>query len=156
MNPALHTSKKQDWVTPDWLFRRLDDEFHFDLDAAATDRNAKCEKYFTEADDGLKQNWWGHTVWCNPPYNKQIKNWVRKAYEERENCVVVMLIPARTETDYWHEYIFGKASEIRFLHGRLYFLYEDGTQSKVNAPFPSAVVVFGTGSPQKILTMNRE
>ena len=150
MNPALHTSKKQDWVTPDWLFHQLDDEFHFTLDAAASDRNHKCEKYFTEADDGLSQKWDG-VVWCNPPYNKSIKKWVKKAHDS--DCVVVMLIPARTETDYWHEYIFGKA-EIRFIHGRLRFLYEDGTEAEVNAPFPSAVVVFGTRSC-KIGTMRR-
>ena len=93
-------------------------------------------------------------MWCNPPYNKAIKKWVKKAYEESLNgSVVVMLIPARTETDYWHEYIFGKA-EIRFIHGRLRFLYEDGTEAEVNAPFPSAVVVFGTRSCE-IGTMRR-
>lgn len=153
MNPSLHTSKKQDWVTPGWLFDQLDDEFHFTLDAAATDRNAKCEKYYTEADDGLKQKW-GGIVWCNPPYNKQIKKWVKKAYEEsRDGTIIVMLIPARTETDYWHEYIFGKA-EIRFIHGRIKFLYEDGMEAEVNAPFPSAVVVFGTRSCE-VKTLHR-
>lgn len=152
MNPCLHTSKKQDWVTPDWLFKTLDDEFHFTLDAAASERNAKCEKYYTEADDGLKQKWVG-IVWCNPPYNKAIKKWVKKAYEESlTGTTVVMLIPARTETDYWHNYIFGKA-EIRFIHGRVRFLYEDGAESR-NAPFPSAVVVFGTGS-YEVKTLKR-
>ena len=145
MHPSLHTSKKQDWVTPNWLFAKLDEEFHFDLDAAASDSNHKCDRYFTEKDDGLKQKW-GGSVWVNPPYNKGLKKWVRKAYEESlAGSIVVMLIPARTETDYWHEYIFGKA-EIRFIHGRIRFLYEDGSTAAVNAPFPSAVVIFGTGS----------
>lgn len=127
MNEALLSSKKLDWCTPADFFAELDREFHFNLDPAATDKSAKCAKYFTPADDGLKMDWGGSCVFCNPPYGRQIGDWVRKGYEEsqKQGTVVVMLIPARTDTAYFHDYILhGKAAEIRFfarasqIHGR--------------------------------------
>ena len=129
----MFSSKTDQWATPKAFFDKLNDEFHFDLDACAIPENAKCDKYFTPSDDGLSQEWYG-TVWCNPPYGRSIGEWVRKAAEC--DTTVVMLLPARTDTRWFHEYIYGKA-EIRFVKGRLKF--GDGTTS---APFPSMVVVF--------------
>lgn len=147
MNNALLSSKNMCWCTPQNFFAELDHEFHFNLDPASTDENAKCQKHFTPADDGLKQDWGGHCVFCNPPYGKEIGKWVRKGYEESRNpgTTVVMLIPARTDTTYFHDWIFGKADEIRFLRGRLKFTDEDGNAAQ-SAPFPSVVVVWKSDS----------
>lgn len=142
MNEALLSSKKMDWCTPKNFFDELNEEFHFTLDVAASDINTKCSKYFTEEDDGLTQDWSGHVVFCNPPYGRYISQWVHKAYIEsmKLNTMVVMLISARTDTSYWHEYIFGKA-EVRFIRGRLKFTDENGVSSNP-APFPSALVIW--------------
>lgn len=140
MNTTLMFSSETDlWATPQDFFDELDKEFHFTLDPCATPENAKCKKYYTVKEDGLKQDWQGETVFCNPPYGKAIKNWVKKCYEEsrKPNTTVVMLIPARTDTTYFHEYIYKKAKEIRFVKGRLKF-----GCSKNSAPFPSMVVIF--------------
>lgn len=133
MNDALFSHKTDLWETPQDFFDRLNDEFHFDLDVCALAENAKCERYFTPSMDGLNQKWTG-TVWCNPPYGRQIAKWVKKAAES--DCTVVMLIPARTDTRWFHDYIYGKA-EIRFLRGRLKF-----GGAKWNAPFPCMVVIW--------------
>ena len=138
MNTALMFSSATDqWATPQDFFDKLNAEFNFTLDPCADANNHKCDKYFTKEDDGLRQSWKGHTVFCNPPYGKVIKDWVKKSYEEsqQENTTVVMLIPARTDTAYFHEFIYGKA-EVRFIRGRLKF-----GDSKNAAPFPSMVVV---------------
>lgn len=151
MNGALLSSKNMGWCTPADFFSELDQEFHFNLDPAATDKSAKCARYFTPADDGLKADWGGCRVFCNPPYGRQINEWVRKGYEEskKPGTLVVMLIPARTDTSYFHDYIFhGKADEVRFIRGRLTFTDEDGNPTKdakgrpCSAPFPSAVVIW--------------
>lgn len=144
MNAALLSSKNMSWCTPPELFTALDQEFHFDLDPAATDKSAKCAKYYTPADDGLSKDWGGCRVFCNPPYGRHIQEWVRKGYEESQKpgTLVVMLIPARTDTSYFHDYIFGgKADEVRFLRGRIKFTDEEGN-TKDAAPFPSAVIVW--------------
>ena len=132
----LFSSKTDNWATPQDFFDKLDAEFHFETDVCATAENAKCERYFTPEMDGLKQEWTG-VCWCNPPYGRQIGKWVKKASES--NATVVMLIHARTDTAWFHDYIYGKA-EIRFVRGRLKF-----GGSKINAPFPSMVVVFRGG-----------
>ena len=133
-----YSSKSNEWSTPQYLFDELDREFSFTLDPCATDGNAKCDKYFTVDDDGLIQDWSNDIVFMNPPYGREIKCWVQKAYEESlKGATVVCLIPSRTDTTYWHDYIFGKASDIRFLRGRLKF-----GDSKNSAPFPSAIVVY--------------
>jgi len=140
MNTAvMFSSKTDEWSTPQDFFDELNKEFNFTLDPCATPENAKCEKYYTREDDGLKQDWSGETVFCNPPYGKVIKNWVKKCYEEsrKPNTTVVMLIPARTDTAWFHDYIYHKAKEIRFIRGRLKF-----GDAKNSAPFPSMVVVF--------------
>ena len=140
MNTEVMFSSATDlWATPQAVFDQLNAEFHFNLDPCATPENAKCANYFTIDIDGLSQSWGGHNVFCNPPYGKHLPRWVKKAYEEskKPNTTVVMLIPARTDTRYFHEYIYHKAKEIRFIKGRLKF-----GESKNSAPFPSMVVVF--------------
>lgn len=140
MNTAVMFSSATDlWATPQDFFDRLNEEFNFTLDPCATKENAKCKNFFTKEIDGLRQNWGGHNVFCNPPYGKELPLWVQKSYEEsrKPNTKVVMLIPARTDTRYFHEYIYHKAKEIRFIKGRLKF-----GDSKNSAPFPSMVVVF--------------
>jgi len=130
-------SKSNEWATPEKLFDRLNREFHFTLDSCATVKNAKCIKYFTIFEDGLKQDWSSDIVFMNPPYGREIGKWIEKAYRESLNgAIVICLIPARTDTTYWHDYIFGKA-EVRFLRSRIKF--GDGKNS---APFPSAIVIF--------------
>lgn len=130
------SSCHDEWETPQDLFDRFDAEFHFALDACATEKNAKCAAFFTAEQDGLRQAWRG-TVWCNPPFARQIGRWVKKAYESsKAGATVVMLIPARTDTVYWHEFV-SRAAEVRFLRGRVKF-----GGARTGAPFPSAVVVF--------------
>lgn len=135
---VMFSSKTDQWSTPQDFFDTLNEEFNFTLDPCADEFNHKCEKYFNEQQNGLIQDWSGNVVFCNPPYGKAIKDWVKKCYEESQkpNTRVVMLIPARTDTTYFHDYIYGKA-ELRFIRGRLKF-----GNSKNSAPFPSMVVIF--------------
>lgn len=138
MATALFSSASTEWTTPRWLFDRLDAEFGFTLDAAATAKNALCLVYYTRRDDGLRQPWDHDVVWCNPPYDRRVGQWVRKGYEESRNgAIVVMLLAARTDTRWFHTYCFPQATEIRFIKGRLRF--GDGHGS---ATFPSIVVVW--------------
>lgn len=138
---AMFSSKTDLWETPQSFFDDLDREFNFALDVCATPENAKCKNFFTSKEDGLKQNWGGYgTIWCNPPYGREIGRWVQKAYETAKTGeTVVMLLPARTDTKWFHDYIKGKA-EIRFVRGRLKF-----GNAKHNAPFPSMIVIFTGG-----------
>jgi len=126
------------WETPQALFDELDREFHFTLDVAADRDNAKCEKYFTAQDDGLRQSWGGERVWLNPPYGRGIKKWMRKAYQEgqKPGTIIVALVFARTDTEWFHEYVYHKA-EIRFLRGRLRF-----GNAENNAPAPSMLIIW--------------
>lgn len=142
MNRSLLSSKKMDYCTPQDFFGELNAEFGFVLDPAATDKTAKCPLYYTPETDGLAQSWdRGGAVFCNPPYGREIGKWVRKAYDEaRSGTTIVLLIPARTDTAYFHDYIYGKA-EIRFLRGRLRFADDNGTRYPP-APFPSMVVIY--------------
>lgn len=137
MNKVLFSSNSNEWATPQSLFDELNKEFNFTLDPCANEQNHKCALYYTMQDDGLRQNWEGYNVFVNPPYGREIKDWVRKSYEEsrKPNTKVVMLIPARTDTTYFHDYIYHKA-EIRFLKGRLHF------NDAGPAPFPSMIVIF--------------
>lgn len=142
MNKALLSSKNMCWCTPQDFFDRLNAEFGFVLDPAATDKTAKCSLYYTPETDGLSQSWdRGGAVFCNPPYGREIGKWVQKAFEEaRGGYPIVLLIPARTDTAYFHDYIYGKA-EIRFVRGRLRFADDDGNAADP-APFPSMVVIY--------------
>lgn len=138
MNKGLFTSNTDQWATPIDYFEEINKEFNFNLDPCADESNHKCEKYFTRETDGLSQNWGGYRVFCNPPYGREIGNWVRKAYETNKEAgnLIVMLLPARTDTRWFHDYIYGKA-EIRFIKGRLKF-----GGSKNSAPFPSMLVIY--------------
>ena len=142
MNSGLLSSRNHNWCTPQALFEQLNNEFSFALDAAATDKSAKCVAYYTPESDGLNNSWdKGGAVFCNPPYGREIGKWVRKAHDESlAGTTVVMLIPARTDTAYFHDLIQGKA-EIRFIRGRLKFTNEEGAQFD-SAPFPSMIVIF--------------
>lgn len=142
MNKALLSSKDMCWCTPQGFFDDLNREFHFILDAAATKKSAKCPMYYTPETDGLKNTWdLGGAVFCNPPYGREIGKWVHKAYiEAQKGVTVVMLIPARTDTAYFHDFI-KDCAEIRFIRGRLKFTDEDGNSSD-SAPFTSMVVIY--------------
>ena len=130
-------SVKQDWETPAWFYKVLDDKRHFTMDAAASDKNAKAPKHLTEEDDALNTSWGGETVFVNPPYGRTLKLWVKKGEMESANADVTMLIPARTDTSYYHDFIKDKA-DVDFLRGRLKFEV-DGVPGDP-APFPSMVV----------------
>ena len=133
---GMKSSLSDEWTTPRDLFDELDAEFGFDLDVASTDANALCARHYTAEDDGLAQPWAG-SVWCNPPYGRQIGRWLRKAAESNRGGVTVCLVPARTDTAWWHDWITGHATEVRFIRGRLKF---GGADS--GAPFPSAIIVY--------------
>ena len=137
MNTALFSSNSDEWATPQDVFQDLNNEFHFTLDPCASDQNHKCAHYYTKNNSGLLKDWGGEQVFCNPPYS-DIAQWVRKCYLEgtKKNTTVVLLIPSRTDTKYFHNYIYQR-SEIRFLKGRLHF-----NDSRNAAPFPSMVVIF--------------
>jgi phage N-6-adenine-methyltransferase len=133
---SVHFSSITDvWSTPQDFYDKLDAEFHFTLDPCATHENHKTDKYYTLVEDGLYQPWDGEVVFMNPPYGRVIGDWMKKASEVK--ATVVCLVPARTDTNWWHDYVISKSSEIRYIKGRLKF----GDQ-KNSAPFPSAVVIF--------------
>lgn len=139
-NFAVHfSSARQDWATPWALFKVLNAEYGpFDLDVCATPENAKCAAFYTPKDDGLTRPWTGR-CWMNPPYGREIGKWVKKAAQEaRTNSeIVVCLLPARTDTAWWHDFVEGRATKVLFIRGRIKF-----AGAKNSAPFPSAVVVF--------------
>lgn len=135
INRGMLSSLTDQWATPQAVFDRLDAEFHFELDVCALPDNAKCRRYFSPAQDGLTQEWRG-ACWMNPPYGREIGKWMKKAYESsHKGAIVVCLVPARTDTAWWHDY--AAKGEIRYVRGRLCF----GTATSA-APFPSAIVIF--------------
>ena len=136
MNSGLYSSNTDLWATPDYFFDSIKDEFNPTLDVCALPENTKCERFFTPEMDGLKQKWDG-VCWMNPPYGRKIKYWVEKAYHESKNgSKIICLLPARTDTKWFHDFIYGKA-EVRFIKGRIKF-----GEAKWNAPFPSMIVIF--------------
>lgn len=145
MKDVLFSSKSEEWETPQWLFEKLDNQHHFTLDPCCTDKNAKCTKHYTKEQDGLSKEWSGETVFCNPPYGRDITKWVKKASDESRNpgTKIVMLLPSRTDTAWFHDYIYNKET-VLFIRGRLKF-----GESKNNAPFPSMVVVFDNIAKKK-------
>lgn len=141
MNTDLMFSSKDDsWETPPSLFNILDMEFNFTLDPCCTKQTAKCKKFFTKEEDGLIQDWSKDIVFVNPPYGREIGKWVEKSYNEaKKGAKVVMLIPSRTDTKWFHDFIYNKA-EIRFLKGRIRFLQN---KKELNAaPFPTMLIIF--------------
>lgn len=134
---VMFSSKTNEWATPQWFFDELCTEFNFTLDPASTHENAKCIKHYTVDEDGLSQDWSGETVFCNPPYGRETKKWVEKAYfESKKGVTTVLLLPCRPDVSYFHDYILPFA-EVRFIRGRLKF-----GGSKNSAPFPSMVAIF--------------
>lgn len=147
MNTELmFSSQTKNWSTPQYLFDELNKEFEFTLDACADTSNYKVRKYFNEKSDGLSQSWMHNRTWCNPPYGREMGEWIKKAYEtmlltSNANDIIVMLLPARTDTRWFHEYIYTNPNcEIRFIKGRLKF-----SGHKHSAPFPSMIVIFKLG-----------
>jgi phage N-6-adenine-methyltransferase len=135
INRALFSSNRHDWETPQDLFATLDAEFGFDIDVCATTETAKCRRFFSPQQDGLRQAWRG-VCWMNPPYGSALPKWIAKAYEESlHGATVVCLVPARTDTKWWHD--FAMRGEIRLIQGRLRF-----GRGQYTAPFPSAIIVF--------------
>ncbi len=137
MNKSLFTSNCEDWRTPKELFDELNAEFHFVLDACASPENNLCTLYFDKETNCLDKSWnCGGAVFCNPPYGRKMVRFIKKAYEENKKGVtIVLLIPARTDTNYFHDYIY-KQHEVRFIRRRLRF-----SGSNTDAPFPSMIVV---------------
>ena len=133
---SVHFSSKTDlWATPQKFFDKYNDIYNFTLDVCANDDNAKCSKYFTIEDNGLAHTW-GGVCWMNPPYGREIGEWMKKAYESSlQGATVVCLVPSRTDTKWWHDY--AMKGEIEFIKGRLKF-----GDAKNSAPFPSAIVIF--------------
>lgn len=133
----MFSSKRQDWATPQDFFNILNKEFNFTLDPCCTKKTAKCKKFYTPKENGLKQDWGGEIVFVNPPFGREQASWIKKCYEEslKPNTLIVMLIPARTDTRAFHNYIYHK-SKIRFIKGRLKF---GGSNNP--APFPSIIVL---------------
>ena len=137
MTSNVHFMSESDqWATPQDLFNKLDSIFNFETDVCADASNAKCDKFYSVADDGLKQDWKG-VCWCNPPYGREIPKWIEKAYTSsvENNATVVCLVPARVDTRWWHDYCV--KGEMFFIKGRLKF-----GEATSSAPFPSAIVVF--------------
>lgn len=147
----MFSSKSDEWETPQNLFDKLNKEYNFTLDPCCTDDNHKCEKYYTLKDDGLSKDWSGETVFVNPPYGRSIGKWVKKCYEEHNKGItIVMLIPSRTDTTWFHSYIYEKPTvKVDYLKGRLKFVnrlfptWNPESNYKLSpAPFPSMVVIF--------------
>lgn len=138
ISKALYSSRSEEWPTPQAFFDALHREFRFTLDPCATAANAKCRTFFTKQQDGLDSDWGCHRVFCNPPYGRAMAQWARKCFEAAgKGALVVLLAHARTDTRWFHDWVYGKADEIRFVRGRLRF--GDGRQS---TPFPSLIAVF--------------
>lgn len=139
---AVHySSKSKEEETPQWLYNHFNSLFYFDLDACASIQNHKCRNYFTKKDNALTKPWRKYSngpIWCNPPYGRNIDLWLIKGYNASKYVQVVFLLPARPDTQWWHDWV-TKASEIIFLKGRLKF---NETTAKHVAPFPSVIAIF--------------
>lgn len=133
VSKVLFSSKKEDWGTPDWLFKYLNRVFSFTLDAAASDENHLCKKYFTKENDSLKQSWKGEIVFLNPPYSRNMGEWIKKGSENDS----VILVPSRTDTNWFHEYCCTNRCYRLFIKGRLKFKGAGNS-----APFPSLLLFF--------------
>lgn len=148
INEGMLSSDTDEWETPQDTFDTLNEVYGFTIDVCATKYNAKCRRYFDKEVDGLHQEWKDEVCFMNPPYGNNISFWVRKAYEESmKGATVVCLLPARTDTAWFHDYIYGKA-RIHFLRGRLKFAASLSLMGKTvrfdqgSAPFPSMVAIF--------------
>ena len=156
---TMFSSKSNEWETPQDFFNKLNKKFKFTLDPCSTHDNRKCKKYYTIWDNGLSRSWKNERVFVNPPYS-DVGKWVKKSYEEstENGATVALLIPARTDTKYWHDYVMPSASVVYFVKGRLKFVNNSDTNESNSAPFPSAVIVFGGlrwGPGPRIETLER-
>ena len=135
VNQNWFNRPKDNYETPDSLFKPLDDEFHFTLDVAASKENAKCATFFTKEENGLLQDWSG-VCWMNPPFGREMRKWVKKAYEEwKKGATVVCLLPSRTNTAWWHDWVM--QGEVRFIRGEVKFKgHENGLW------MPMSIVIF--------------
>lgn len=152
-NNGRYNGNGREWITPPELFAELDAEFHFTLDPCATPQNAQCTKFYTEADNGLEQDWTGERVFMNPPYGREIYAWTAAAKEWANNGVLVVgLLPASTDLAWWHDDVVGGGAEVRFIRGRVRFL-TDGPY-RASGFFASVVVIWRPGAQQipKFLT----
>jgi phage N-6-adenine-methyltransferase len=141
-----------EWSTPPAFFDRLDARYHFDLDVCATAANAKCPRFFDRGQDGLKQPWPCRAAWCNPPYGKDVGRWLEKAWGEAQAGragVVVCLVFARTDTQWWHTW--APRAEVEFVRGRLRF-----GEARSGAPHPSALLIFRGAPVRHETTPGRE
>ena len=137
MNDGMYSSDSSEWETPQAFYNKLDAEFKFTLDVCATAKTAKCKYYIDAEEDTFKVDWGNNICFMNPPYGREIYYFIEKAYQESlKKATVVCLLPARTDTSWWHEFCM-KADETRFIRGRLKF-----SNSKNTAPFPSVIVIF--------------
>jgi len=150
MNKAVQkimfSSLRQDWATPQHIFDELNKEFNFTLDPCCSKKTAKCKKFYTIEDDGLSKSWEGERVFINPPFGREQAAWIKKGYEEslKPNTIIVFLIPARTDTKAFHQYIYPHAT-LRFVKGRIKFEKPGSTTPKEKwtaAPYPSMIVIF--------------
>lgn len=136
VDKVLFSSATEEWATPQELFDRLNAKYQFTIDVCATPENAKCQRFYTKEDDGLSKDWSGERVWCNPPYGRVISEWVAKAYSVRDRALIVMLLPARTDTKWFHDYV-TQIARVELIKGRLKF-----GGAKNSAPFPSMLVYY--------------
>ena len=151
LNEGMFSSNDQKWSTPQDLFDKLNSVFNFDIDLAAADDTAKCEKYYTEEDDAFQYEWNEKNAYINPPYGRYQIKWIERASEQSKkyNNTIVMLIPARPDTKAWQNVIFKSASTICFIKGRLKF-----SDRRDSAPFPSALIVFGEINKKQLEVLN--
>ena len=144
INKGLFTSNNPAYETPKEFYNKYNSKYNFTLDACASDTNHLCDKYYTVNNSCLDKDWTGNTVWMNPPYGNEISKFIKKAYDEWKdhNVETVMLLPARTDTKWFHDYIYRKRGvKIEFIKGRLHFC-TNGVPDKNGAPFPSMIVVY--------------
>jgi site-specific DNA-methyltransferase (adenine-specific) len=142
IQPALFSSACDEWPTPRPFFAKLNRRYHFTLDPCATPANALCPTYFTREQDGLKQDWGTHRVFCNPPYGRVIGSWARKSFEaSQRGALVVLFVPARVDTQWFHDWVQGKA-DVQFLRGRVRF-----GGAETGAPFPSMLAIYSPSRP---------
>lgn len=139
MDKVLFSSKSNEWATPQDLYNKLNNRYNFTLDPCSSLENHKCDKFYTIKENGLIQDWSNEVVFCNPPYGREIYDWVKKCYNEHLNGTkIVLLIPSRTDTKYFHEFLYKKPNiKLEFIKGRLKF-----GDSNNSAPFPSLLAYF--------------
>lgn len=138
-NNGRYNGRGREWETPPALFDALHAEFGFTVDVCATTANTKCSRFWSEAENGLEQDWRGERCWMNPPYGREVYAWTRKARTGGAS-VVVGLLPASTDLAWWHEDVLGHAVELRWIRGRVRFV--TGGPYRASGFFASVVVIW--------------